>query len=242
MVLYNLLRNIARRLAMLRGYVNGSYLVLREIFLLKSTVAPLLYNVQYEMGYIVGFAYDIADAYWDFRNEVQDAVQSNPDLKQIIYYADVLIAIARDPSWIIRQGMIKYFPDLVDLARNARAYIINTIQSQTGLSGEILFNPLRYITRLIDDALGDLKNMVRDPRGYIINKITEALPDIRLFFTNPRSYLINEIKSLFPEIAALVRDPDGYIAEKAIAGFEKLVNRYWQRLAKIAERVLDLIF
>lgn len=242
MSVYNAIKRAAYYIAALRGYVNGTYLLTRNVWLIGTTIAPLLYNVQVQLGYTVNTVDDIADAFWDFRNEIVGQMQNNGAIKDLLYYADVLISFARDPGWIVKQGINKYYPEIIAIAKDASGFILNILQTRTGLTGAFLADPGAFIRAVLFGALGEARRVIDDPRGFIIDKLTTGLSGLRMFFTDPRAYLFQEVRDLYPDLSKFLRDPDGYILDKVVNGFERMLNTYWQRLAKIAENILNRMF
>lgn len=242
MSVYNAIRRAANYIAVLRGYINGTYLLIRDVWLIGGTIGPLLFNVQAQLGYLVNALNDVANEFIVFRNEVINQVQSNSILKDLIYYADVLISFARDPDWIVKQGINKHFPELLNFTRDAAGYIINILRTRTGLTGAFLSDPSAFIKGVLFGALGEVRRMIDDPRGFIVDKITSGVIGLRSFLSDPRGYLYNEVKNLYPDLNKFLRDPDGYIVERVVNGFEKFINTYWRRLAKIAEDIINRMF
>jgi len=242
MDLYYTLRALSEIVYDVRSVIYSMAVKINGVYLLGAYIYPYAASLSAYIGFVASRVAEAADDYLRFRADILSRVSSNPDLMQIIYYADVLLGIARDTGWFIRSGIRQYFPRLNDLDNNLTQTIINVLTSATGLTYSFITNPSSFIAAAINSTLGELITLRNSPRNFIIDKLAQFVPDLRYFLTDPKGWLRSEFANISPGLNDFLRDPDKFILDKVVQGFERFMDLYGARLAKIAENIINKMF
>lgn len=236
------IRSVGDRINSLRSLITVLAENIRGIYLLGNYLYIFLLNVSAYLGVLVSILYDLSEDFLRFRADIYSQIGTNAELLKIINYVDDILSIVKDPAWFIRSGIKQYLPVLYDLNTNAGQKIINILTTSTGLTYSFLVSPSTFIAGVVNAAIGDLLSLKNNPRDWIIDKLAQYTPEIRQFLLSPSSWIKNEVIKIFPDLNALLKSPEEYIADKVVNAFERLLNQYGQRLAKIAENILNKMF
>jgi hypothetical protein len=242
MQVYYALRGVAYRIAALRGIVLSLRSFVDGVYLLDKYLSPFLLSLSNTLSDGYRDIEDVAGYWLEFYNDFQSGQGGSSLLQSLLYWADTLIGIARDPYWFVRTAIYNSFRSLYDFWQNPPGYIQNVLINSLRVSYDILFRPGVFVANAVNAAMGDLISLRNDPRSWIVDRLASVVPDLRQLLNNPREFVRYQVELLFPELVRFIRDPDGYIVEKVINGLERFLSSYKDRLMKIAENILNIVF
>lgn len=242
MQVYYSLRGVAYRIAALRGLVLALRSFVDGVYLLDKYLSPFLLSLSNNLSDGYRDIEDVAGYWLEFYNDLRSEQGGSSLLQSLLYWADTLIGIARDPYWFVRTAIYNSLRSLYDFWQDPPAYIQGVLIGSLRISYDLLFRPGVFIANVVNEALGDLLNLRSNPRGWIIDRLASVVPDIRQLLNDPRGYIRYQFEILFPDLVRFLRDPDGYIIEKVVIGLERFANQYKDRLVKVVENILNLIF
>lgn len=234
MVIFNILRQVQHRLLYLSGILNGLYLITKDVIILKTYLAPSFNNLSDALQYMALSVEDMAEAWYLFYKGLEKLTEGNSIIDDIVYYADMLISIARDPGWFIRSGIREFLPVLSSFMDAPGQFLLNVLRSATGLDDAFIFNPRGVIQSMIDGVLGAGANILNDPLGVVMSFIYDRFPLIGQVLDNPFEFVRVTVNEQFPAMAEFLSNPSVYIINALVGSAESLLEEH-------SERILDFI-
>lgn len=239
MALYYTLREVADYLGYLATTFTNAGIAVNGVWLIGEHLAARLITMGV-YARAVSVRFDNAASQWyDIYNDLSGGFTISGALQTLMYYADDLVSFIRWPSEWIRGAISERWSNGVKFLNDPVAYVIETLVSYTGFDYDFVFNPFARIRSIADSILGALREIRNDPDGWIIRKINSLYPAVIAFLRDPDGWLIQKIYARFPVLSSFMQDPDTFIVEKFIAYIERVWDRYRDRLAKIAENILN---
>ncbi len=242
MVFYYALRTLANYINGVRQDVFSMAVAIRNIWLIGDNLYTWFASISARLGVTVSYVYQLADSWLQVYNDLRGDLQSIPGLSTLIYYLDDLLSLVKDFAYAVGQAIRNRFPALYNFNFDPVSYILEVMYRYTGLGYSFIHNPTATITSIVNVALGDLRNLLINPYAYIVNKLTLGNPLLQLLLLQPSIWLRREINILFPQWELFINNPSDYVVDAFVLGIERLGDRYGLRLAKVAEKIISIIF
>lgn len=242
MHLYYALRNLSNYL----GYVRSVFYELRDsirnVYIIGRYLASWFGTIGGYFGYLENAADDAAAEWWRFYNWIANTLRLDERIRDLMRYADDIIAFIRFPFDFIGDTIRDYFPDLRELTSDPVSYVLEILYRYTGLGYDFIHNPVRFIDGMIDSALGSLRYIVNDPDGWLIDKVSNIIPDFYTLIHSPADWVKARIDERFPLLDDFLRDPDSFLRDRLEDFIDAIGGRYRDKAVQVFEKIVNAIF
>lgn len=242
MYLYYSLRNLASHFGALRGEFADLGNNIRDIWLIGQWLSTPFYIIAGLLGTLENIANDVAGDWLGFYNWINDNLGIDDRIRDLLRYADDLISLILHPFDWIADTIQNYFPDLFRFMQDPIANVLEIITRYTGLDWDFLDSPLQWVQDKIRDLAGEAIEISRDPIRWLQDRLAEIIPDWWDFIHDARLWVRKRIEEEFPDLIAFLRDPDDFLEDKLLLFLDRFQSKYRNRVVKIAEKIIDVIF
>lgn len=153
-----------------------------------------------------------------------------------------ITAFFSSPVTYILTRLFLNYPMLVNLFQRPTQWVKDMLGLLNKELTKFINDPRTYINNLVKSGTAYLDQIKGNPVNWILGALGGSFPFVREFLHDPVGWVNRTLGGAITTIQEIMRDPVGYIIEKCVLGLERFTARYSDRLVKVAETIINLIF